>query len=130
MKIEVRPIQVKKWHGKTGTESFTRAKTLNVLVDAEKRQYASGLDYVNKTFTDPDDPKKKLTEAEYYEKILKVDLSPQFIEGKTHAFWDSKTSKIKLENKTMFFDSELPLEYLKIKILKSLISTTIGFPGV
>lgn len=119
MKIEVRPLNVKRWHGHSGQNSFTRPKTVNVLVDAETRQYATGLNYVDKTFTDPDDSKKKLTEAQYYEKILKVDLSPQYFEEKTHPFWDSKTPKVKLENKTMFFDTDLPVDYIKIKVLKA-----------
>lgn len=119
MKIEVRPIQEKKWHGHTGKNSFTRPKTLNVLIDRETRQYATGLDYVNKTFTDPDNEKTKITEAQYYSKVMKVDLSPQFIDEQAHPFWDSKAPKIKLKNETMFFDADLPLDYVKIKIMKA-----------
>jgi hypothetical protein len=119
MKIEVKPLERSKWHGKKGAESFTRDKTLNVLVDGETRQYATGLDYVNKVFTDPDDSKRKLTEAEYYGKLLKVDLSNQFIDGVLHSFWDSKTAKIKLKNSTMILDTNLPLDYIKIKALKA-----------
>ncbi len=119
MKVEVRPLNIPKWHGHTGKESFTRPKTLNVLVDSETRQYATGLNYVDKTFSNPDNPKEKMTEAEYYGKILKADLSPQYFEEITHPFWDSKTPKIKLENKTMFFDSDNPIDYIKIKIMKA-----------
>lgn len=119
MKVEVRPIQTKRWHGKTGAESFTRPKTLNVLIDSESRQYATGLDYVTKSFTDPDNPKVKISEDKYYEKLLKVDLSAQYIDGVFHSFWDSKTPRIKLENKTMYFDTTKPLEYLKIKLMKA-----------
>lgn len=119
MKIEVRPIEMKRWHGHQGKSSFARPKTLNVLVDGETRQYATGLDYVNKTFTDPEDPKKKITEAEYYSKLMKVDLSPQSLEDVLHPFWDSKNPKIKLENRTMFFDTEIPIEYIKIKVMKA-----------
>lgn len=119
MKIEVRPIQKKKWHNKVGAESFARPKTLNVLIDSNTRQYATGLDYVNKVMDDPDGGKTKLTEGEYYAKVLKVDTSPQYFEGTFHSFWDSKTVKIKLENKTMFFDTAIPLEAVKIKIMKA-----------
>lgn len=119
MKIEVRPIQEKRWHGHAGKNSFTRPKTLNVLIDSETRQYATGLDYLNKTYTDPDGGTKKLTEAEYYSKVMKVDLSPQFVDEKPHTFWDSKAPKIKLENKTMFFDDDLPLDHIKIRIMKA-----------
>lgn len=119
MKVEVRPIQTKRWHGKIGAESFTRPKTLNVLLDSETRQYATGLDYETKSFTDPENPKVKITEDKYYEKLLKVDLSAQYIDGVFHSFWDSKTPRIKLENKTMYFDTARPLEYLKIKLMKA-----------
>jgi hypothetical protein len=119
MKIEVRPIQKKKWHNKVGAESFARPKTLNVLIDSNTRQYATGLDYVNKVMEDPDGGKTKLTEGEYYAKVLKVDTSPQYFEGTFHSFWDSKAVKIKLENKTMFFDTSIPLEAVKIKIMKA-----------
>jgi len=119
MKIEVKPIEKKRWHNKTGSENFARPKTLNVLIDSEKRQYATGLDYVNKVFQDVDDKRTKITEAEYYGKLLGVDLSAIYIEGKLHPFWDSKTPRIKLENKTMFFDTENPLDYIKIKIMKA-----------
>lgn len=119
MKIEVKPLPIPKWHGKTGKESFTRPKTLNVLIDPVKMQYATGLNYTDKTFEDPDNPKVKLTEAEYYERILKVDLSPQYIENRFHSFWDSKTPKIKLENRTMYFNTENPIDYIKIKIMKA-----------
>ena len=119
MKIEVRPLEIKKWHGHKGKESFTRPKRLNVLVDEETRQYATGLNYVDKTFTDPDDPKKKLTEAEYYGKILKADLSPLYLEDELHPFWDSKNPKVKLENRTMFFDTEIPIDYIRIKVMKA-----------
>jgi len=86
MKIEVRPIEKQRWHNKKGAESFTRPKTLNVLIDSEKRQYATGLDYVNKVYQDRDDKRIKLTEAEYYGKLLGVDLSANYIEGRLHPF--------------------------------------------
>lgn len=122
MKIEIRPIDVTKWHGHKGKESFARPKTINVLVDGETRQYATGLDYVNKTFQDPDFPdnnKKKITEADFYSRLLKVDLSAIYMEDVLHPFWDSQNPKVKLENRTMFFDTDIPMEYIKIKVMKA-----------
>ena len=119
MKVEVKPIEIKKWHGKTGKDSYTVPKVLRALVDGDTRQYATGLDYINKEFKDPDNAKVQLTEAEYYAKLLKVDLSPQFIEGQQHPFWDSQGMKIKLENNTMYFDTENPMDYIKIKVMKA-----------
>ena len=43
MIIQVRPIEVKKWHGKTGNESFTRTKIIQALVDPETVAYQTGL---------------------------------------------------------------------------------------
>ena len=119
MKVEVRPIKKPRWHGHTGKDSFTRPKTLNVLIDAQTRQYATGLDYVKRTFTDPDGTNKKLTEAEYYGKLLKSDLSANFIPEKYHPFWDSKQAKVKLENKTMFFDDNIPIQHIHIQMMKA-----------
>lgn len=122
MKIEVRPLEVKKWHGHKGKESFTRPKRLNVLVDEETRNYATGLNYVDKTYFHPDfpkDEKKKITEAEYYGILLKADLSPIYLEDELHPFWDSKNPKVKLENRTMFFDTEIPIDYIRIKVMKA-----------
>lgn len=119
MKIEVRPLEIKRWHGHKGKESFTRPKRLNVLVDEETRQYATGLNYTDKNYTDPDDPKKKLTEAEYYGKILKKDLSPIYLEDELHPFWDSKDPKVKLENRTMLFDHNIPIEHIRIQVMKA-----------
>lgn len=117
MKIEVRPIKKKQWHGKVGKESFTRTKKLQALVDGRTRQYATGLDNSKKNYIHPK-TKEPCTEMEYYEVVLKVDLSPQYIEGEAHPFWDSSASLIRLENNTMFFDTELPLDYIKIKVMK------------
>lgn len=104
MIIQVRPIEVKKWHGKTGNESFTRTKIIQALVDPETVAYQTGL---------------TTEEEETYSKILKVDLSKQFNLDTPHPFWDSKMAEIKLENRTQFFNTEVPLDYIKIKILKN-----------
>lgn len=104
MLIEVRPVKVKRWHGKEGEESFTRPKKLQALVNAETMQYATGLT-----------PK----EAEELGKELKQDLSPHYNSETPHVFWDSPMAAIKLENATMFFDNQIPLDMVKIKIMKA-----------
>lgn len=118
-KVQIRPLQIKKWHGKTGNESFTRAKVIAALVDPVLMTYSTGLDYVNKTYDDPDGGKEKITEAQYYSKILKADLSNQFNLDIPHPFWDSKMSKLKLENRTMILDTNNALDYIRIKIAKA-----------
>tara|TARA_R110002050_G_scaffold229417_1_gene365038 strand:- start:4323 stop:5111 length:789 start_codon:yes stop_codon:yes gene_type:complete len=103
MKIEVRPIERKTWHGKTGKDSFTRPKTLQALVNAETLEYATGLN---------------TKEEEEYGKIFKQDLSKMYSHETPHLFWDSKTARIKLENHTLFFDTDRPLDFIKYKIMK------------
>lgn len=117
-KVQVKPIQGKKWHEKKGNESFTKTKVICALVDANTMTYATGLNYTDRNYTDPSDPKVKITEAEYYGKLLKADLSNQFNLDEPHPFWDSKISKVRLENRTMIFETNIPLNYVLVKFMK------------
>lgn len=103
--IEVRPIEVKKWHGKIGSESFTRPKKMQALVDPETMKYSTGL-----SAADIKDLKAK---------GIKYDLSDNFDTEVPHPFWDSNMSAFKLENNTMFFDIDLPLNFIKVKIMRA-----------
>ena len=103
MKIEVRPIERKTWHNRTGKDSFTRPKTLQALVNADTLEYATGLDE---------------EETKKYGEIFKQDLSKMYNPDAPHPFWDSKTPRIKLENHTMFFDTDKPLDFVKWKIMR------------
>jgi len=105
MLVEVRPIEVKRWHGKKGAESFTRPKKIQALVDAEKMQYATGL---------TEEDIKKLEEQG-----VKYDLSAHFDSKKPHPFWDSNMAQIKLENNTMFFNTNNTLDFIKVKVMKA-----------
>lgn len=102
--VEIRPIETKKWHGKTGPESFTRPKTLQALVDTNSMSYATGLNS---------------DEILELNKKVNYDLNNHFDSQSPHPFWDSPMSKVKLENHTMFFDISQPLNYIKVKILKA-----------
>ena len=104
MKVQIRPIPVKRWHGKTGNESFTRPKIIQALVDPDSMTYATGL---------TEEEEKTLGER------LKVDLSKQFLIDKPHPFWDSKMGEVSLDNRTMIFDTDNPIELIKIKICKN-----------
>lgn len=104
MKVQIRPIYRDKWHEKKGNESFARPKIIQALVDPNEMVYATGL--------------TKEEEIEYSEK-LKVDLSKQFNLEQPHPFWDSKMGEVKLENRTMIFDLDNPLEFIKVKICKA-----------
>jgi hypothetical protein len=102
--VEVKPIEVQKWHKKTGQESFTRPKKIQALVDPLTMKYATGLT--------KEDIKKLSAQVKY-------DLSDHFNDTEPHPFWDSNMAIIKLENNTMFFNLDLPLEYIKVKVMKA-----------
>ena len=104
MLVKIKPVEKSKWHGKKGNESFTRPTTITALVDAESMTYATGL---------------TAEEVVSYGEKLKVDLSNQFALEKPHPFWDSKMGEVKLENRTMIFDTENPIDFIKIKICKA-----------
>lgn len=106
MKIEVRPIDRKKWHGKTGKDNFTRPKKVQALVDSETMKYATGLS---------EEDIKMLQDKHN----ISYDLTSNFNPEKAHPFWDSSISVIKLENATMFFSTDKALDFIKIKMMKS-----------
>lgn len=104
MKVEVRPLEVKKWHGKKGKESFTQPKTIEALFDRNTGRYATGLSE---------------EEAEKYGKLLGADLSDVFNPNEPHPFWGTKAAEVKLENSTMLFDTAKALDFVKVKVMKA-----------
>ena len=105
VKVEVRPIENKKWHNKTGQESFTRPKKIQALVDASTMKYATGLS--------EDDVKDLRSKGVNY------DLSDHYNSETPHPFWDSNMAIVKLENNTMFYDMANALDVIKVKIMKA-----------
>lgn len=103
-KIEIKPIDMKKWHGKKGEESFARPQKLQPLVDPSTRQYATGLNE---------------KEIEEYGERLKADLSPHWDPEKPHPFWDSSIPVLKLENNTMILDIAQPINFIKYRVAKA-----------
>jgi len=41
--VEVRPIEKKKWHGKTGKDSFARPVVVEALINVRTNTYDTGL---------------------------------------------------------------------------------------
>lgn len=103
MRIEVKPIETKKWHGKKGKEAFFEPKVSQVLYDPITGKYRTGL---------------TKEEAEKWGKELGIDLSDNFNPEEEHPFWSSKRAQIKLENKTMVFNTTNTLDAVKVKTLK------------
>lgn len=118
MLVEIKPIEIKRWHGKTGKDSFTRSKKIQALIDPETMQYSTGLDNISRTYTDPKDESQKITELEYYSIQVGKDLNPLAGE-RPHEFWDSNMAVVKLENNTIFLRTENPMDYIKWKICKA-----------
>lgn len=104
MKVEVRPLNIPRWHGKKGKEAFTQAHTIEALYDHSIGGYATGLTE---------------EEANKYGKKLGQDLSNVYDQNGPHPFWGSKMGRIKLENRTMIFDDENALDYVRIKVMKA-----------
>ncbi len=103
MLVEVRAIERDKWHGKKGSENFTQPMKLECLYDKSTGKYATGLS---------EEERIKLEADTGY------DLSDAYSE-KPHPFWSSATAVIKLPVTTTIFDTEKPLDLIKVKVLKA-----------
>lgn len=103
MIVEVRPLPLKKWHGKQGAEAFTQPHTIEALVDPETGRLATGLTE---------------EEAERLGKKMGLDLSDTFT-GSSHPFWGDKVAWVQLPNRTLILNTDNPKDYLKAKLLKS-----------
>jgi hypothetical protein len=103
--VEVRPLKIDRWHEYSGTkDDFAQPKVFRVLYDGSTGGYATGLT--------PEE------EKEYTDK-LGLNLSAKFDPSEPHSYWDSKAGSFKLENRPMYFDPKLPLDFIKIKNMKA-----------
>lgn len=102
--VEVKPIEKERWHGVKGRDAFTRPITIEALVSVNTGQFATGLT--------PED-------RERLEKKTGYNLSPDYIVGKPHDFWNSPAGTIKLEYKTNIFNTANPLDEIKVKLMKA-----------
>lgn len=101
-RIQVRPLNIERWHGKTGSESFAGSFTITPLVDAATRTY--------KTMLSPE-------EIEKFSKEIGEDLTPKLSNDKPHTFWDSEAVAVRLENRTNFIDVDQTLGYIQSRFL-------------
>lgn len=105
MLVEVRPRAIQKWHGKKNKESFAMPKVVEALYDEATGKLATGLTE---------------TEAKQYGALLGgVDLSDTFNVETPHPFWGSKPGMIKLDNMTMVFNTDRPLDAVRVKLMKA-----------
>lgn len=104
MKVEVRPLERKQWHGKKGKESFAAPKVVEALYNTNLGRLDTGLD--------------EKEEKEYGIK-LGVVLDSTYNPEIAHPVWSSKTFQVKLENMPQFFDTTKPLDFVKVKLMKA-----------
>lgn len=102
--VQVKPIERVRWHGKTSKEFPNRPVKVRAFVDPSTGRYATGL-------TEAD--QKRL------EALTGLDLSDIYIAGRPHPFWSSKMGQVVLEDATNIFNTENPLEEIKVKLLKA-----------
>ena len=106
MLVEVRPIDSKSWHGKVKDESFKRPNKLPALVDGDTMRYATGL-------SEKDIIKLK------EELNVNYDLTDNYDPDVPHPFWDSTLPVVTLKNQTMFFNTDLAIDFIRVKIMKA-----------
>ena len=104
MLVEVRPLEIEKWHRKKGPEDFSQPLIIECLYDIDTGNYATGL---------TEEEQKK------YEKLTGYDLSNNYNPSKPHPFWNSQAARIKLPHRTTIFDTKKPLDFIKVKVLKA-----------
>lgn len=102
--VEVRPVDKETWHGKKEQDKFSRPKVIEALVDPQTGKYATGLSEADK---------------ERLEKLLNYDLSDNYNPDKPHPFWSSTTAQVKLEAGSNIFNTDIPLEEIKVKMMKA-----------
>ena len=101
--VEVRPIEKERWHKKTGKEAFARPITIEAGVDLKTGKLATGL---------------SKEDRERLEAVTGYDLSPEYNVGKPHPFYHRQVGWVKLEHKTNVFDTSIPVNEIKVKLLK------------
>lgn len=115
MKIEIKPVDVIRWHGHTGKDSFKRALGCRAYLNSATRKYA--VEFSDKKYTIPGST-KKVSEQEYLESQLGVSLDTTFT-GEPHPVYDGKLGLIKLEDSTMLLNIDLPKNLLHYRILQT-----------
>lgn len=104
MNVEIRPLPIKKWHGKKDGESFAQPKSIEALYDDTIGGLATGL--------------TKEEEVEYGKK-LGMNIDNSFNPEVAHPFWGSKAAWVYLVNRTLVLDDKKAIDYVKIKMLKA-----------
>lgn len=110
MKVEVKPIDTRKWHGKKGKESFAQPKAIEVLYNHEKGRYDTGLE-------EEDGITKEVFDR--LEKEMGVSLSSAFNPNEPHPYFANKAGWINLPNNTLILDTNRNTDFVKVQNLKA-----------
>jgi len=102
--VEVKPIERERWHGVKGKDVFTRPTTIEALISLRTGQFATGLS---------EEDRERLQKATGY------NLSPDYMVGKPHEFWNSPAAQVKLEYKTNIFNTSIAQDEIKVKLMKA-----------
>ena len=102
--VQVKPIEREKWHGLKGKDQFKRPVTIEAALNIKTGLLDTGL---------TEEDRKRL------EKITGYDLSPNFNKDVPHPFYSTSAGYVKLENGTNVFDTDKPLDEIRVKILKA-----------
>lgn len=101
--IEVKPIEKEKWYKNEKANFIIRPIKVQCAVDAKTRKYS---------FPASEDEIKELQERTGF------NLDLNFKIGEPHPFFDSEVSHVQLQYGSNFFDTENPVDLIKIFILK------------
>lgn len=102
--VEVKPIEKERWHGKSGADSFSSPKTIEALVSLKTMKYSTGLSE---------------EDIVRLQKITGYDLSDTYKPETPHPFWSSVAGSVKLYHRTNVFDTSIPLNEIKVKLMKA-----------
>lgn len=103
-RVEVRPIEKEIWHDKKGRDAFARPIVIEPLISIQTGQFATGLS---------EDDRTRIEGKTGY------NLSPDYMVGTPHEFWNAPVSAIKLAHKTNIFDTSKPLDEIKVFVMKA-----------
>lgn len=101
--IEVRPLEKKRWHGKTQKEFPSAPMIVECYVNLENRRWETGL---------TEDDRNRL------QKITGLDLHEHFIPDEEHPFYSTDNGHVKLDyDRTNYFDMRRPIDEIHVKML-------------
>lgn len=103
MIVEIRPREQPTWHGKKADENFSRPITIVPAIDPSTMQYQVSLS---------DSEWKRLKSTGY-------DLSLDAKIDTPHPTWDGAIGAVKLEPNTMTFNTDNPIELIKLGVIRA-----------